>query len=81
MLTSPINNIYYFLGPYASIFIFPWINIFNSLSLDTAVKLYKNMFLGSFFEVAATKVAFISSRFMCVFTFICSMSEQDYLAG
>lgn len=81
MLSSPINTIYYFLGPYASIFFFPWINIFNSLSLDTVVRLYKNMFLGSFFEVAANKVAFNCSRFMFVLAFIWPMSEQDYLAG
>lgn len=65
MLCSPINVIYYFLGPYTSICIFSWTNIFNSSSLDTIVKLYK-IFLGSFFEVAANKAAFSSSRLTVV---------------
>lgn len=65
MLRSPINIIYYFLGPYSSICVFPWTNIINSSSLDTIVKLYK-IFFGSFFEVAANKVAFNSNRLTVV---------------
>lgn len=65
MLRSPINIIYYFLGPYSSIWVFPWTNIISSSSLDTIVKLYM-IFFGSFFEVAATKAAFNSSRLTVV---------------